>query len=71
MNCSMWWLSINHLDSRDPKRPDISFEVITSLLNDFWRHPERGTNEGVALGFDIGKLRSYTKVREFNFPRGR
>lgn len=60
------WFSINHLHRRDTERPDVRLEVISSLLDNLWRHPEGRTDECVPLRFDIGELCRDSEVCQFN-----
>jgi hypothetical protein len=59
--------SIGHLHGRDTQRPDVSLEVISSLLDHLGRHPERGPDKSVALRFDVGQLRCDPKVGQLDF----
>lgn len=65
----MWRLSICHFHSCDAQRPDISFKVVPSLLNDFGCHPERGTDECVALRLDVRELGGHSKVGQLDLAR--
>lgn len=62
-------LSVCHFQSSDTQRPNICLKIVASLLDYFWRHPERGTDECVALRFDVGELGSYAKVSQLDFSR--
>ncbi|KAH0445661.1 hypothetical protein KCU90_g247, partial [Aureobasidium melanogenum] len=43
-------------------RPDVGLVVISRLLDDFWSHPERGSNECVLLGHGGRELARNTKI---------
>lgn len=40
------------------------------MHDDFWRHPIRSSDEGVASGFVVRELSGDTKVSEFDLARG-
>lgn len=60
-------LAINHLNCRNTQRPNISLEIVSSLLDNFRSHPEGGADKGIALRLDINQLRRDTKVGQFHF----
>lgn len=55
-------LSVGHLHGSDSQRPNVGFEAVSILLNDFRRHPEWSSNKGIALRLDICELRSNSEV---------
>ena len=53
MYVSIGWSALCHLESGDPKRPDVSETVIADLLDDLWGHPEWSPDDRVSLGHRI------------------
>lgn len=68
MNVGIWGFSIGQLESSDTKRPDVSLVIISRLLDDFWSHPERGSNECVLLGHGGRELARNTKIGKLDLP---
>lgn len=67
MCAGVWGFSVNHLNCCDTQRPDVCLEIISSLLDYFRRHPERGSDECIALRLDVDELGSDTKVSQLHF----
>lgn len=68
MRAGIWRLAVDHLDRSDSERPDVRLEVVSSLLDDFRRHPKRRADECVSLGLDVGELRCNSEIRQFDVP---
>lgn len=66
MRARIRWLPVEHLHCRDTKRPDVCLEVISSLLDNLRRHPERRPDECVPLRFDISELCGDSEIRQFD-----
>ena len=42
--------------------------IISALLDDFWRHPVGGPNEGVPLAHGVAQLCCHAKVSNLDLP---
>ena len=62
MNVAQRRLSVGHLHGSDSQRPNVGFEAVSILLNDFRSHPKWGPDKRIALRLDICELRSNSKV---------
>ena len=49
MEFCVGWLPFRQFYGSDPKTPYISFVVIATLFDNFWRHPIGGPYESVLL----------------------
>jgi hypothetical protein len=64
VDIGIWRLAVCQLQRGDAERPDICFAVVSRLLDDLGRHPERGAYECILLGHGCGELARDAEIRE-------
>lgn len=69
MQVSIGRLAHGQLDGSNTQAPDISLEIVATLLDDFWTHPVGCAYKGVLFGHGGSELTRDTKVSEFDVSR--
>lgn len=54
--------AIGQFESSNSQRPNVSLLVVSRLLDNLWRHPERSANKGVLLRHSGRELARDAKV---------
>lgn len=62
----VWRFTFGELNCGDAERPNVGLRVVHRLLYHLWRHPERRTDEGVALRRGVGELAGDAEVCELH-----
>ena len=53
---------LDHLNGHDAERPDVDFGAVFFLLDDFRRHPVRGSDHCGAFALGFGKFGAETEI---------